>query len=282
MDANQRTLIATAILEVTGIDVLVSSPPNKDLRRSLAAHISDNGYTSQNGPRFTIRPHGLKSHKITAEMGNFATPCINLMKGAGPEQLALARSIVRQLANQPNTTVKVHPGQSLDDWSVTDTGFGIEILTRTNDKPDSDEAVADSAAKFMAPLLAALGELIGYEEHDGPDESKPPDRPLDAEGKLTTAIVRKRERSRRNRLLCLAIHGHKCFVCGKEPETIYPGIPSIIEVHHIEPVSVLAAPKVYDPNTDLIPLCPCCHRAIHKHFPAMLPEELQAILNNAQ
>ena len=92
------------------------------------------------------------------------------------------------------------------------------------------------------------------------------------------AIVKKRERSRRNRLLCLAIHGHRCCVCGTIPEDKYPGLTGIIEVHHIEPVSTLLAPKIYDPRTDLIPLCPTCHRAIHRKFPAMPPDELRAIM----
>jgi 5-methylcytosine-specific restriction protein A len=280
MDENQQSLIAQAILEVTGVAVHVTSPQTKDLRRSLAAHISGEGYTSQNGPRFSIRPHGLKRHCLKAEMGNFAAPCIKLIQSASAEQLATARTIISQLASEPQTEVRIHPNQDLETWTVCDSGFAIEIITVSEGKPDSDEAVTASATKFMAPMLAVFGELIGYENPEEPDDTESSDQPLDVEGQLTTAIVRKRERSRRNRLLCLAIHGHKCFVCGKEPHSIYPGLPSIIEVHHIEPVSTLAAPKVYDPKTDLIPLCPCCHRAIHKKFPAMLPEELKALISN--
>jgi 5-methylcytosine-specific restriction protein A len=189
---------------------------------------------------------------------------------------------LQELANEPNTTVSVGPGQTLEDWTVTDTGFNIEIVTRADGNQYSDDAVSATAAKFMAPMLAAIAELIGYEDPDGTGHAEEENIAFDTEGQLTTAIIKRRERSRRNRLLCLAIHGHRCSVCGIIPEQIYPGLTGIIEVHHIEPVSTLSAPKVYDPRTDLIPLCPTCHRAIHRRFPAMLPEELRAILKTPQ
>lgn len=280
MDDKQSSLIAKAVLEVTGVAVNVSiSPSVKGVRQPLLAYINGNGYTSQNGPRFAIHAHGLRSHRLTAEMGTFAAPCIKQMQTAGADRLAFARSIIRQIANEPGTQVSISPNQNLDEWVVTDNGFSIEVITRVGDNQYSDENVSTTATKFMAPMLAALAELIGYEEADGDELAENQDIAFDVEGKLTTAIIRKRERSRRNRLLCLAIHGHRCCVCGTIPERTYPGLTGIIEVHHIEPVSTLLAPKIYDPRTDLIPLCPTCHRAIHRKFPAMLPDELRAIMN---
>lgn len=282
MDDTQRALIAKTVMEVTGVAVNVSTPKTGGVRGSLFAYIDGNGYTTQNGPRFTIRPHGLKRHQVTAELGTFAAPCIKQMQAAEADRLALARSIIRQLANEPDTTVSIDPAQTLDDWLVTEKGFGIEVITRVHGDQYSDEAVTATAARFMAPMLAALAELIGYEDPDGDERTEIENIAFDTEGQLTTAVIRKRERSRRNRLLCLAIHGHRCSVCGSIPEETYPGLTGIIEVHHIEPVSTLSAPKVYDPRTDLIPLCPTCHRAIHRKFPAMLPEELRAIMKLAQ
>lgn len=276
MDETQTGLIAKAILDVTGVAVTVTTPKTVGVRSSLFAFID--GYTAQNGPRFTIQPHGLKSHKVTAEMGNFALPCIRLMQSASDDQLALARCLVLQIASRPNTTVTISPDQAPDNWVVTDNGFAIEVITKTSAGQYDNDAVATTAGLFMAPLLAALAELIGYEDPDGEEIPVPNDIPFDVEGALTTAIVQKRERSRRNRMLCIAIHGDRCAVCKMIPEETYPGIPSIIEVHHIEPVSMIAAPKIYDPSTDLIPLCPNCHRAIHRAFPAMLPHDLRHIL----
>lgn len=282
MDDTQRALIAKTVMEVTGVAVNVSTPKTGGVRGSLFAYIDGNGYTTQNGPRFTIRPHGLKSHEVTAEMGTFAGPCIKQMQAADADRLALARSIIRQLADENGTKISISPAQTLDEWLVTDKGFRIEVVTRVQGDQYSDEAVTATAAKFMAPMLASLAELIGYEDPDGNEHAEDENVVFDTEGQLTTAVVRKRERSRRNRLLCLAIHGPRCFVCGTIPEEIYPGLTGIIEVHHIEPVSTLLAPKVYDPRTDLIPLCPTCHRAIHRKFPAMLPEELRQIIKITQ
>lgn len=282
MDDTQRALIAKTVMEVTGVAVNVSTPKTGGVRGALFAYIEGNGYTTQNGPRFTIRPHGLKRHEVTAEMGTFAAPCIKQMQAAEADRLTLARSIIRQVAKEPDTEVSIAPSQTLDEWLVTDKEFSIKVITRVQGDQYSDEAVASTAAKFMAPMLAALAELIGYEDPDGDDHPENENVAFDTEGQLTTAIIKKRERSRRNRLLCLAIHGHRCFVCGTVPEKTYPGLTGIIEVHHIEPVSTLLAPKIYDPRTDLIPLCPTCHRAIHRRFPAMLPEELRAIMKLTQ
>lgn len=277
MDESQTDLIARAILNVTGVAVTVTTPKTAGVRSSLFAYVD--GYTAQSGPRFIIQPHGLKRHKVTAEMGTFSLPCIRLMQAASSDQITLARCLVDQIASRPNTSVIIHPDQNRENWCVTDTGFKIEVITRTSAGQYDDEAVTTTASNVMAPLLAALAELIGYEDPDGEEILVPKEVALDLEGTLTTTIVRKRERSRRNRMLCLAIHGDRCAVCKMVPADIYFGLSSIIEVHHIEPVSLLTAPKVYDPSTDLIPLCPNCHRAIHRTIPAMLPDDLRNILN---
>jgi 5-methylcytosine-specific restriction protein A len=276
MNKTQTNLIAQAILDVTGVAVTVSTPKIAGVRSSLFAYVT--GYSAQNGPRFTIQPHGLKSHKVTAEMGIFALPCIRLMQCASDDQIALARCLINQIASRRETSVTIHPNQTIDDWCVTDTGFKIEIITRTSAGQYEDEAVTTTASNIMAPLLAAIAELIGYVDLDGEEIPAEKEEFFDVEGKLTTTLVKKRERSRRNRMLCLAIHGDRCAVCNAIPTEMYPGLPSIIEVHHIEPVSTLTAPKVYNPSTDLIPLCPNCHRAIHKSNPAMLPNDLRNIL----
>jgi 5-methylcytosine-specific restriction protein A len=276
MDETQKGLIARAILDVTGVAVTVTTPKTAGVRSSLFAYVD--GYTAQNGPRFTIQPHGLKGHKVTVEMGNFALPCIRLMQSASDDRVALARCLVNQIASRPDTTVIIHHDQARDSWIVTENGFRIEVITRTSAGQYDDDAVASTASDVMAPLLAAMAELIGYEDTDGEELPAPKEVSFDLEGTLTTAVVRKRERSRRNRMLCLAIHGDRCAVCEMVPSDIYPNLPSIIEVHHIEPVSMLTAPKIYDPSTDLIPLCPNCHRAIHRTFPAMLPGDLRNIL----
>ena len=92
-------------------------------------------------------------------------------------------------------------------------------------------------------------------------------------------MITKRERNPRNRFLCFSIHGEICGVCGFDPKATYgSAISSILEVHHIEPLSEIEKARVYNPRTDLIPLCPNCHRAIHKRKPAFKPDELKHII----
>ena len=101
------------------------------------------------------------------------------------------------------------------------------------------------------------------------------------EGGVLLAIVKRRERNPRNRLLCIRLHGERCACCGLEPRSVYGDAGSIIEVHHIEPLSLLGAPRLYDPAKDLAPLCPNCHRALHTRRPVpMALTELRSILNS--
>ncbi|WP_310621270.1 HNH endonuclease [Flexibacterium corallicola] len=108
-----------------------------------------------------------------------------------------------------------------------------------------------------------MAELIGYDAVEDSTASEVPD----VEGALSRAIVSRRERNPRNRLLCLRIHGSECRACGLNPEDSYRDAGSIIEVHHLEPISMLDRPRPYDPEKDLVPLCPNCHRAVHTRRP---------------
>ena len=240
MDETQTDLIARAIHDATGVAVTVTTPKTAGLRNTLFAYLD--GYTAQNGPRFTIQPHGLKRHKVTAEMGNFALPSIRQMQSASHDQIAMAHCLVDQIASRPDTTVTIHPNQTLDAWVVTSTGFKIEVITRTSAGQYDDYAVATTASTVMALLVAALAELIGYEDPDDCEVTDPAKVAFELEGSMATTTLIKRERSRRNRMLCLSIHGDRCAVCELVPTDTYQGLPSIIEVHHIEPVSLLTAP----------------------------------------
>jgi len=88
------------------------------------------------------------------------------------------------------------------------------------------------------------------------------------------------ERSRTNRSLCLAFHGHSCAACGTNMKKKYGALSEeFIHVHHIEPVSGSGARK-FDPIRDLIPLCPNCHGVAHLKNPPYTVAEIQTMLNN--
>jgi len=52
-----------------------------------------------------------------------------------------------------------------------------------------------------------------------------------------------------------------------------------IEIHHIKPLYSLNEEVEVNPQTDLLPLCPNCHRMIHrKRDKIMSVEELRKII----
>ncbi|WP_375264163.1 HNH endonuclease [Palleronia sp.] len=75
------------------------------------------------------------------------------------------------------------------------------------------------------------------------------------------------------------MHGERCLACGIEPTRRYGDAGGIIEVHHLEPLALLKKPRPYDPVSDLVPLCPCCHRAVHTRHPMPWSiEDLQSMM----
>lgn len=251
----ERTEVLRTVLERgTGAGVAVRQDATQ-ARAGLTAWFADLGAAA--GPVLDLHPSGLRRHRITLRFGRFARPCIDQMAAAPPERLMTARALLARAAAAGECVIR--PDQSQENWRVTGPEFGVQLLVKDISDPGSEEAVARTAEEVMAPLMAAMAELIGYEDVE-PEE-------YDEEGRVTETVVRRRERSARNRLLCLSIHGSSCAACGLAPEAIYGDAGAILEVHHLEPVSLLAEPRPYDPAVDLVPLCPNCHRAVHTRRP---------------
>lgn len=227
-------------------------------------------YNRGNGPVFTIRPSGLKRHLVSMKFGAYAAPCIEHIKNnAGKDAYALAYSFFEQLAEKFDLKINDKPPD--ENWKI-ETDFKVEVFRRGVEQKQTEKIVS-TVELIMIPLMASIAELIGYEE--AVKETG------DEEGGISAIIVTRRERSLRNRLLCFSIYGEVCGVCGLDPKDIYgEKIGSILEIHHIEPLSELERARTYNPKIDLIPLCPNCHRAIHKRKPAYKPDELKDIFKN--
>ena len=91
---------------------------------------------------------------------------------------------------------------------------------------------------------------------------------LSKEGKRKSYYGHRYERIGKNRKKALEIHGTICFGCGIDLEEKYGERgKGFIEVHHIKPLSHQKKEIVIDPEKDLIPLCPNCHRIVHR-FPS--------------
>ncbi|MEI4488851.1 HNH endonuclease [Frigidibacter sp. MR17.14] len=267
---SRRELIARELAEGTGATIAVGFLDG-GLRRGLRIWFDD--LDDKHGPVAELRPYGLKSHQVQLAFGPFSARVLATIRAAEAEDIQLARSLVRSVARIAEVAVT---GQHLTDWTVADARFGISATFRHHTiNPDTDEAVIMTCREVLVPLMAAMAELIGYDVVEDATEA---DHPA-VEGALSRATVNRRERNPRNRLLCLRIHGLKCRICGTDPKVVYGSAGGIIEVHHLEPVAMLHEPRPYDPEVDLVPLCPNCHRAVHTRRPwPYSPEELMLMM----
>lgn len=225
----------------------------------------------RHGPYAELRPYGLRGHRIDLRFGDFSGGIIAQMRNAASEDVQLARALVSSIRNEVRVEIA---DQTLETWVISDGQFRMTAIVRDHDRPNDDAAVTSTCREVLVPIMAAMAELIGY---DVVEDSVPEEPACD--GAVSYVVVKRRERNPRNRLLSLRIHGEKCAGCDMEPYRKYGDAGEILEVHHLEPVSVLTQPRPYDPVTDLVPLCPSCHRAVHTRRP--LPwsiEDLRSFL----
>jgi 5-methylcytosine-specific restriction enzyme A len=275
MLASKQTLIREALIEGTGaaVDLEVESSA---AQTGLRIWFSDVGRNQS--PIVNLHPTGLHRYRAKLSFGNFAGPTIAQLQNASDEEKQLARALIRSVATAAQVTVD--GGQPLDNWTVTSGGFTIVAEKRDIADRFGDDALVTTCRELVVPILAAMAELYGYD----PIEDSSPAAESDAlwEGAIQLTSVRRRERNPRNRLLCLRLHGEKCAICRIDPRTIYREAGGIIEVHHLQPLASIDAPRPYDPATDLVPLCPSCHRAVHTRRPVpWTPDELRAFRNIA-
>lgn len=271
MIGGKKDLILRELEEGTGA-LISAAVDHSGLRSGLRIWFGD--LDAKHGPVAEIRPFGLKGHSVSLFFGRFSGEVIKQIKKASIEDLQLARALVASIRTDIELEIS---GQTLLDWKVLSGAFQISAKIRDLDAPDSDAAIIATCHEVIVPMMAAMAELIGYDVIE--DESGEEAQAI--EGAISQSVVKRRERNPRNRLLCIRIHGERCVVCGLEPKLTYGEAGSIIEVHHLEPVGLLSEPRPYDPRTDLVPLCPNCHRALHTRRPIpFTPEDLIARRGN--
>lgn len=266
MLARQRELIARELLEGTGAGISVGLVAG-ELRQGIRIWFAELG--EKHGPVAELLPHGLKSHAVRLTFGSFSGGIIAKIRSAGEEEVALARALFRSIPPDKKVEIK---GQDPSSWLVSNGSFEAKALCRHDlHRSDSEAAIVSTCREVIVPMMAAMAELIGYD----PVDDGGPAVAAEIEGMISQSVVNRRERNLRNRLLCLRLHGYGCAVCRVDPRDVYGVAGGIVEVHHLEPLALLASPRPYDPVTDLVPLCPCCHRAVHTRRPVPYsPEEL--------
>jgi 5-methylcytosine-specific restriction protein A len=265
----KKDLIRKELEEGTGAKIAMDLD-HTGLRTGLHIWFAD--LEKKNGPVAVLSPYGLKGHLVNLAFGNFSAEILRQINNASQEDIQLARALVASISPQIEIEIL---GQDKGTWKITDGKFRLTAKIRNLEYPHDDRSIISTCRDVIVPLMAAMAELIGYDviEEDVHDNASA------YEGAISHSTVNRRERNPRNRLLCIRIYGEKCFACGCEPTTIYGNAGSIIEVHHLEPISLLTEPRCYNPSTDLVPLCPNCHRAVHTRRPIPLTvEELRTIL----
>lgn len=269
MIADKKDLILKELEEGTGA-AMAAAIDHSGLRSGLRIWFGD--LDEKHGPVADLRPYGLKGYRVTLFFGNFSGEVLEQIRKASSEDVQLARALVASIRADVDIEV---PGQSLSEWSVTDGAFQMTVKIRDQENPHEDAVVIATCRDVIVPMMAAMAELIGY---DVIDVLECDDVPA-FEGAIQQSVIKRRERNPRNRLLCIRIYGEKCIACDVEPKLKYGEAGSIIEVHHLEPVALLSEPRPYDPRTDLVPLCPSCHRAVHSRRPIPISiEELRGLM----
>lgn len=271
MIAAQAELIRREIEEGTGAEIGLSVD-DSGLLSAMRIRFAD--LDERHGPMADLRPHGLRRHRVTLAFGSFSGAVLRQISQASEEDVGLARALV---ASIPPEVELDFGDQGRNDWSVKDGTFRIMATIRHPEASDPESSVTRTCREVIVPLMAAMAELIGYDVIE--DEAGKAEEPA-FEGAILESVVRRRERNPRNRLLCIRLHGEKCLACGIEPKLRYGQLAgATIEVHHLEALSLLAEPRPYDPATDLVPLCPNCHRAVHTRRPVPISvEELKSLL----
>lgn len=99
------------------------------------------------------------------------------------------------------------------------------------------------------------------------------------EGASSNSSLTRYERNPVNRLRSIQFHGYACWACEANLANRYPGLGErFIEVHHILPVSAMPEHYLVNPVTEMVPLCPNCHRMVHQENPPVHPAKLREIL----
>lgn len=273
MLAEKHALIRREVEEGTGAAICLEED-RSGLQTAIRLWFAD--LERSHSPIVTLRPTGLRRFEAKLTFGNFAADTIRQMQRASSEEIQLARALVASVATSADVTIG--NGQATDDWLIDNGSFTIIAEKRGIESRFDNDSVAETCRELVIPVLAAMAELYGY---DPIEEIEPREQEAITEGAVKLSVVRRRERNPRNRLLCLRIHGAICKICSLDPGALYADAGSIIEVHHLQPLSVADEPRPYDPVTDLIPLCPNCHRAVHTRRPVpWTPAEVKEKLGN--
>lgn len=233
----------------------------------------------QAGDTFRLRASlRWRSVIVHFEPGAYAAGLMEAMRNASPEGRSLCMSVLEaSVLDGADVTVSVGgttgPLSSSALWNSQWDNFRIQ-LTRGQLEVNTGNPAGDreQLLKWTGRLGAAMLALMPVQA-DGPAGEDLSGFP---EGAKLPTTVNRYERDRRNRAAALAIHGFRCKACDRLMSDQYGEIAAtLIEVHHLTPVSELGPGYIINPATDLAPLCPNCHAVAHLRSPPFTVDELR-------
>ncbi len=220
---------------------------------------------------FTMRIYdNYLSWKIELILDIFTAPLITAMQRRYLERKIGLESYL-ELAKVKNNNFSLSINGNSDPSAVMEEWKDINfVLAKSYFSEDSEFSTLSSVLlDFMCIVLFLLIEDTEWTNANIEGEE---------EGAVYSAIVKKYERSRYNRALCLKYYGFMCRGCGDKLAEKYGPIGSdVIHVHHIFPVSQMGGAYQLNPIKDLVPLCPNCHNIVHRKTPMLDLDSLKAL-----
>lgn len=259
-----------------------------DLSRALGIELVDSKAQKQSNYTFALRiknlpqPYGfevrvqqsLMSTKAQLFLDSFPRDLLMMCKSAFANRKEEVKSIITAAESLGISTQILVDGRDSYDGFEESPWDVLEVTLHK--KFENYEEAANCLKLTVLMIFSIMIPLITEESENLLEEVSVN---YQEEGQKTSIIVNKYERSRVNRAIALEIHGFVCAACGLRMADLYGPIgEGVIHVHHLEPVSNMETPRVLNPATDLIPLCPNCHTVVHRTSPPLsIPKLREAI-----
>ncbi len=154
------------------------------------------------------------------------------------------------------------PSQKL--WKEIDGCYEINIGVKNKQGEDTGET-----SKVVAIPIDELEDYLKFKAIKSQLDENNDDQILSSkrieEGGRIQIYTTRYERNPQLRVRAIEIHGCICTVCGFDFEKRYGELgKGYIEVHHIKPLSECGGKHEVNPETDMVCVCPNCHRMIHR------------------
>ena len=165
---SKTEIIRHAVAEGTGAGIEIKTD-SSGLQTAVQLWFSDLRRSS--GPSVLFGPAGLKRHSATLSFGSFSGPVLEQIARADKEEVQLSRALLKSIGDE--VSLEFSDGFGSDDWKVAGPHFKITAERRHIETHLGDDALEQTCREIVVPLMAAMAELIGYDEilpEELPDE----------------------------------------------------------------------------------------------------------------